>query len=1244
MSKTIEATSLRAVAPHFQRSINLTYDAGNSDYIAGYIPTPNGAKTLANILDNTAEGKNQRTHVLHAAYGSGKSLLGLVLNAFVKNDLPAQSTLGLVLDRLNRVFPTEAERIEAFRSSGRRLLPVILSGFEGPLNLALPRALAQTLQQQGLGDLRPRTQFKAALDMITLWERTYLDVYHRLDERLTQEGITLSELLAGLELMEPAALTLFENIYPTLTAGARFDRYAGQSLMDAFHTTAEALRAVGYDGIMIIWDEFGRFIEAKVGDAFGPEAALLQTFAEFCNRSGSHQVHLVLITHRLLSGYAADLPLTYQQEWARIAERFGTHDVASDPLVTYRLIAEALTTPDSMAWSFFADKYRLIFDDLTARSLELALFQDLDDVTLRQQIVERVWPLHPLTVYALPRLAGRVAQNERTLFTFLAADEPNTLTTYLGYLGGGWGVVGLEVVWDYFSEAIRTDTGPGGTHAIWSGVMYALSKIPTNEDQSALAAALVKTLGVLSIVGEVNVQAEANTGRVLPTTDLLAWALGIEEEAITPWLDHLTHRRAILFRRADGYWTFTRGSDIDLEAEVALAIERRTPAPSQMRQLLERDAPLPFHLPRSYNQQRGMVRFFWGLYRWSNELKGVATETFLKQLGPTGYADGAVVYVLAANQAERKEAMAMLAALPAARVVFVIPERPLLITEPLRELFALRDLSNDAAFMMRDERLPREINFFIEDAQRRLRRSLRPLLEPGDLGASWWWYDGIAWRQERIQTEADVSRLLSRLCLRWFEQTPILNNELLNQQEPSMQQIRAAEKVIDALLSYQGETFPANLGLSGYGPDYLIFRTLLVRPGLLQATEENHEETSWHLRLPEDDEPFTLIWQEVEKFLESALENEQEVAKLIDTLQSPPYGLRRGVLPVILAAMWRFRLRVLTIRRNRKAVSPVNGEVLTELCQKPEHFTLEVGPWDERRAALWDILQEQFYSFVDIHEREQQPPSYLSLALLRWLQAQPRFCRDTYQISADAQRLRELIRKAQRDPARVLLYDLLKLLDDGSINLTDEAAYREALAGRLLRLMGEIATAYQTLLYHLDNFAESYFAANAPTRQRDGYSALNYWLTSLEHQSGQSLDTFRFSDTLAQRLVQAIRYNHEDGRFWDRLSHAVIGLHLNDWNDRSIDSFKNDLLNAKDRLEREILELTEDEEVVELNVTVSGEGEQIYRFRSSDLSPHGQHILQNFISTLEIAGRPLSPDEKRQVALALLHYVMDNQE
>jgi hypothetical protein len=1233
MSLDVITTPLRTLAPHFQRSINLTYDATNADYVAGYIPTPNGAKALATILDSTSSNTRPRAHVLHAAYGSGKSLLGLVLNVLASREANCRHAISIVQERLARAFPDQVGHINNYLDSSRRLLPVILSGNEGDFTTALTRALSRALARENITNLRLHTQFQAALDIIRLWKDNYPDAYRQLQTRLAERGLSLTKFIEDLCALEHHALTLFEHLYPEITAGAQFDQHVGSTLDNIFHTTAEALRSFGYTGILIIWDEFGRFLESRLGDAFGTEAALLQSFAEFCNRSGSHQVHLVLITHRLISGYASGLPLAYQQEWARIAERFSAYDVSSDPSVTYRLIAEALNVPDTDTWQKFTERHHTAFDQLTALSLELALFDELDDVILRQQIIERIWPLHPLAVYALPRLASRVAQNERTLFTFLAADEPGTLAEQLVKRKDidSWWLIALDAIWDYFSESIRSNGGPDSTHTIWSGAMYALSKVDKDD---VLAQSLVKALGTLLIVGEVNVQSRAHIGQIVPTTDLLAWALGASKEDIAKRLEVLAQRRAIVYRRADGYWSFTRGSDVDLDAALNAAVERYIPNQQQIRQILERDFSLPFYLPRGYNQERCITRFFRGLYCWPNEIKNTCTETFLKQLEDHAYTDGAIVYVLTTNPAEREQAISTVRALPSGRVIYVISDQPLLIMEPIRELFALRDLNNNAAFMQQDERLVAEIAFFVEDAQRRLMRALGPLVEPDHLKATWWRYDNSCWHSEHLKTEA-ISRLLSQLCSQWFSETPILNNELVNQHEPSGQQERAVEKVIDVLLNHPHDALPPDFGLSGHGPDWLITRTLLLRTGLIQLTTTGYGQ----LRKPVNDPLLAQIWDIVQDFLNSATENERDISPLIDKLQSPPFGLRRGVLPLLLAAMMRFQLPVLTVRQNRKIISPLTGQVLIALCKQPEQYTIEISPWDVRRSALWAVLEERIGNFLTEQERMQQPFRTLSTGLLRWLQSLPRYCRDTNQVSPDTQHLRNLIRKAQRDPASVLSYELLELLDDGRLASVNETMYRQILVERLSQLMDEVATAYQTLLYSLDRFVGETFAINAS----DGQTALRLWLTSIEQRVGKSLDTFRFSDKLAQRLIQIVQQDEvsQNGHFWDKLSRALLGIALNDWNDRSEENFKRTLLEAKERVEHEVFELRADEAAVKLSVSLPTKDEQTYRFRPSDLSPQGQRILQNFKSTLEIAGRPLSPDEKRQIALALLNYVME---
>jgi hypothetical protein len=1226
-------TALRAISPHFQRSINLAYDASDALRVGGYIPTLNGAAALSAILANTGEDKQQRAHVLHAAYGSGKSLLAAVLSALVSADPACRDAIAVVLDRLESRFLELSVPAMAYWASNRRMLPVILSGDEGQLETALTRALGRALATHHLADLRPRTQFASAVEIVDLWESDFPDAYSRLTEKLAEHGRSVADLLAGLSDCDLRALAQFEEIYPEITAGAHFDRYGGPSVNDVYFAAAQALHDVGYDGIFVIWDEFGRYLDARVGEAFGPEAALLQSFAEFCNRSGLQQVHLVLISHRLLSGYAAGLPTNYQQEWARIAERFWSHDVSSDPAVSYQLIAEALAIPDAAVWHAYATAHCTDFDRLTQHAFETALFEDLDDVVLRQHVIERAWPLHPLSVYALPRLAGRVGQNERTLFTFLSSEEPTTLTEQLRrHTAAEWWLAGLDAVWDYFDEAIRSDTKAGGTHAVWAGVAHALSKL---EQGDVLSQALVKTLGVLLIVSDAYTPSQLGGGRALPTSSLLAWALGATEDEVGSRLDQLARRRAVIYRRSDGYWNFTRGSDVDLDTEVNVILDRRTPSALQLRQLLERELPPGFLLPRAHNLVHKTTRYFAGLYRWPNEIERLGTEAFLKTLGPNGYADGAVVYVLATNAVEIEQALAAIRALPVTRVLFAVPRQPLTFLDPLRELFALQELGGQAAFLARDERIAGEIGFFVEDSIRRLRRALRPLMDPSEQAAEWWWCNG-EWHSGNLSS-ADVSRVFSGLCDRWFSATPVLNNELVNRHQPSGQQMHAVENIIGALLANPVDALPVNLGLPGQGPDYLILRTLLVRTGLLQEMEDHC------LLVRPTDGPMAAVWEVTQRFLDESLETPQEATRLLDRLQSPPFGLRRGTLPVLIAVAMRSRLGVLTIRQGGKAVSPVTGATFTALCQKPEAFTVEVGPWTPERAVVWNAVEEKIAPFLTPQDKSQQPMAYLGAGLLRWLQAQPRFCRDTNQVPADARRFRDLIRKTQRDAARVFLYELPELIASHHPETADLEAYRDGVSSYLGKLMDDVAAAYQGLLYALDRLVIEIFGMESAVSTSNGMAALQQWLAQVEERSGYSLSEFRFSDQVVQAFVHTVKGKEGQAgdQFWEAISRAVLGISLVDWNDVSADKFKQSLMDLGDRLQREISGLSREEAVIELRVALPTEAEHVYRFRPSELSVQGQRILENFKSTLQIAGRPLSPDERRQVVLALLHHVLD---
>lgn len=1222
--------ALRRPSPHFQRAINLKYDLGNRDYITGYIPTPNAAEALIALLGATRPESAQRSHLLHGAYGSGKSLFAAVLAAILSQDSSLNDALDSVLVRLSRDFPDVAEIVAAQFATGPKLLPVVLSGDEGGLSVALARALDRTLFEIGLGDIRPLTAYRAALETIQVWRDDYPATYDQLAHWLEERGRSRDKLMQELRLYQPQAYELFLDAYPHLTSGALFDRHNGQPVVEAYRQTAKELVSCGYKGIAVLWDEFGRFMEARAGEPSGADAALLQEFAEACNRSESNQIHLLLIAHKELGQYASHLPEAYQQEWKRIAGRFRQVDISGDPEVSYRLIAEALGIANSEAWNAFLNSQERTMSHLLEQVYELGLFRLLTEERIRELVLEGAYPLHPLTTYCLPRLSNQVAQNERTLFTFLASDEPETLGQHMTQITAGtpeaW--VRLDQLWDYFANAIRADIGTGGVHFVWASVEASLRKLPIEDLE---AARLIKSLGVLTIVGE--------AGGARATTDLLCFALGIDDrggrQAVEERLRYLVRRKTLILNQVEGIWELFSGSGVDLESKLAEEREIRLLNPLQRRQLLERILPPHHYRARRFNQMHGMTRFFWSLYRSPQELDGVNWDLALREIRVNGlkweFSDGFVVYVLATNEAELSEAHKLAQSVNHPQVLFVVPRRPLLIMQHLIDWLVIDELNHDARFKEQDpERLQRELDFYLAESVAQLQRALAPLTIPSASGAAWYYMGKPA--SFPTNSDARVSRFLSKICDEVFRHTPQLANELLNKREPSSIQVRAANKVIDALLV---EETTEDLNLPGHGPDVMALKTILKAPGILHKTDNSE----WEIGRP-GDVALAQAWDEIEQFLQQARSEPQPFDLLLQTLQSPPYGLRLGILPLLIAAKVREYLWVTTIRKGKKVIIPLTSTAFTDLCRRPANYAIEIGAWDAGQEAMRQVLEKRFGGQVLDEERRNQPLSYLSLGMLRWLQSQSRYARETNSVSADAVKLRNLIRLSNAEPARVLFGDLPTLLDDDSV-AQEDVTYKTMLEQRLSSLLDEIATTPDELQRRLDQFAVEHFASDSPTPRWHGRAALNYWLTGVEQQASVDLEAFRFGDARAEGLVRTVRMEEDaEALFWDQLSIKLIGVSLRDWNDQSEETFKAQLLGTRKQVEHEVMDLSEEGEMIQLQIHLPDTNEHTYYFRPADLSPQGQRILQNFKSTLQIAGRPLSPDERRQVVLALLHYVL----
>ena len=856
-------------SPSFQRATHLRYDFGSPDAIERYIPTTNAVQAIESILSGTSEESSQRSHVLHAAYGSGKSLLAVALSALLENYESHSSSTGILTERINNVDLGTGAIVQEYRDRAKQL-PVILVGDEGDISTALPRALNRSLSSHNI-DINLQTRFEAAIEVLALWKSEYPETNSRLIELLNERGQSHNDFTDELSNHKKKSIDTFEKIYPILSAGASFDQFYGQSPVLVFRDVAASIHEFGYSGIVIFWDEFGRYLEARTTKAFGVEAALLQDFAEACNYSGSDQLHLLLFAHKELQAYASNLPKDYRQEWSRIEGRFQRHNISSDPQIVHRLIANSFTTnPPDVARKYISKSQS---KKLVNRSIDAHLFGLISPGQIEELIID-TWPLHPLTLYALSALSNRVAQNERTMFTFMTSDEPAALSGILraGDTSDKNHLVLPYELWDYFQEAIRSDTGLGGASRIWSGVLHALDKVQPGD---LFTESIVKALGVLLVCSE--------GGVVKPTTDLVCWSVGADTDdtraAVVASLENLRRRKVVIHREIDGYWTFSAGSDIDFETKLAEILERTNPSPLQLRRLLQQFTPAPYTLARRYNQEYSMTRFFTGEYRWPSELEGLHPEALINGHEKR---DGVVVYLLSSDELYNDRSNLTIA--PLDQVVYVLPSEPMVsIVDSLRELFGLEELRNDPGVLLQEDRgrVQRELEWLIEDSQARIRRELYALFDHRQQNPHWIYSNS----GNLSPSSRDLpTKIVSDICAAVFPNTPEFNNEGLNKQKPTTQQTRALTNVIDAMLTRSPSE---QLELTGHGPDVLALETMLKLPGILQPQGD-----SWIIKKPKNNARLGEIWNVIEDYVNSCrVQGGKSIAPLLDQLTDPPYGL-----------------------------------------------------------------------------------------------------------------------------------------------------------------------------------------------------------------------------------------------------------------------------------------------------------------------------------------------------------------
>ena len=672
-------SNMISVASGFQYSVNIGYDLNNDDKLKNFIPTQSALTLLEDILLSTRITSTERARVLIGAYGKGKShIILMILSILMKKDISLFEKLLPKLESNNRLH----QYVLNYYESDQKLLPVIINGSNTSLSQAFLLALQRTLAENELLDIMPETNYKAAVAVIQRWKTDFPDTYLQLQKAIDEP---IGKFIEDLEDYSTATYEKFERIYPTLTAGSVFSPFLGFDVVELYESAVRGLRSKGYTGIYVVYDEFSKFLEANISEASVSDTKMLQDFAEKCNRSGQHQIHLMLISHKEIANYIDALPKQKVDGWRGVSERFKHIHLNNNFTQTYEIIASVIQK-DAALWAEFCQHHKGEFDSVKHRYANHTMFADATRKDLKH-ILYSCYPLHPVSTYVLPRLSERVAQNERTLFTFLSAMGTSTLPEFLaGYDDQCFDVITPDEIYDYFEPLFRKEVYTSEIHQTYLLTTAILPKL----QQESLESKIVKTLSLIYILEQFE--------KLKPTKDEIVgiFSINYTVEEIEEAIANLIEKEYVVYlKRSNDYLRLKQTSGVDIGQKIRDTLAAVGGKVSTKATLNASNFD-NYIYPSRYNDEREMTRYFSFEFIDEDEVRP-DTDWTIK--GEAIDADGVVYGVIPKSDESisRLHDELLQSSASHQRFLFILPKKYKEITEIIQEFNAVSLLREQAS-------------------------------------------------------------------------------------------------------------------------------------------------------------------------------------------------------------------------------------------------------------------------------------------------------------------------------------------------------------------------------------------------------------------------------------------------------------------------------------------------------------------------------------------------------------------
>lgn len=570
-----------------KKSINIKYDLKDVSLLNGYYATKSHTDIIKNVLKGVLEA-NTRSHIAYGPYGAGKSYVSTILANLLSSNLKIDA-----INQLSKKYSIlEAEVSDLViktRKGINKYLTVTLNGYELDFQEAIYTSLKKVLFENNI-EIDANGTSKVIKQIVTNWYDNYPEVSLKFNEFLKNyEFDDLEEFFDSFNFNE-RILNDFSVFYESVSAGAKLSLYSASDFETSLFEISKQLEKMGL-GLFIIYDEFGRFLQSLKEKRISVFFGQLQNLAELVNKSTN--LSLLLVSHKPINYYFKNLSNELRLEYSKIEKRFTSCEIKSDETTFINIALEVIKNIK------MNEKDKLLIDDISRGLFKYNIFSSNFLGKLESDIlIEKTFPLHPVTLMLIPKFSQLFGQNERTLFTFLNDESKYGLK---GFIVKHSGLYTPDYLVDYFFNANEDKYNDNYKDVVLFKKLVNQVNTVVSKDLQDISKRILKFTLIWNITN-------SNSVTVL-TSGLISFALSIDIDQAKKAIDELSIGKLIRKNIIHKNIELIEASSADIEAEIRKAefvIKQRRNIESQ---ILNEFNPNKFIYSRNYNYENDTVKF-----------------------------------------------------------------------------------------------------------------------------------------------------------------------------------------------------------------------------------------------------------------------------------------------------------------------------------------------------------------------------------------------------------------------------------------------------------------------------------------------------------------------------------------------------------------------------------------------------------------------------------------------------------